>query len=543
MEENKDTKHQTQPLVKKVSPTLEVLVRGQSREKKIINRKIFNLGRGPENDLNIDFISVSRKHAQIIQEDNSYFIIDVGSNFGTAVNDEPVTKRRLQDRDRINLGNLPDIEIVFHSKPLPARPREAVPRPERSETETFYLPFSEQTFKKLNLLLHASQATQLTLNLKEILHEIVKSVLKVSGADRGYVLLKDDRGDLAFKVARFRSGLGKDASADISWGVVNNVIETGESKVVGDIQSDQELRKHDSIISLKLQSIMCIPLKRTHIMEDSGETQTTAAEKIDSIIGVIYVDSRGGNKIYTYDDVKILETLAGHASVAISNARLFQKEKHKSRQLSLAYANTVRVLANAIEARDIYTRGHAERVAATAALFAQELNWSPEQIYYLKIGAYLHDIGKIGVPDSILNKKGTLTKDEYTVMKQHPLIGEKIIKGMDFIEKVIPYLIYHHERFDGSGYPFSLQGNKIPIEARLLAVADVFDALTSDRPYRGPLPIDEAHRKIAKQVSKDFDPLIIEVFSSCFINDKILKVLRNVETETLLDFTQVDLSR
>lgn len=518
-----------------MTPALHVYFQGKLTRNVVLKGKLFTIGRMADNDLEIDYMGVSRYHAQIERIDGNFFIQDLGSRFGTFVNHQMVKKHQLVHDDRINLGHLKEVEVVFVHGDKNAEPASTG----QVTTLSNNLPFSKETFGKLSLLLEVSRSTQLTLNLKEILDEIVSSVMNLTNADRGYILLKDDRGDLAFKVSRLSRGLEQDQlPPDISWGVVNKVMETGKSQVTGDVQSDYELKKHDSIMTLRLQSIMCIPLIRTHILDDSSESSARSFKEVRDIIGVIYVDSRGSNKIYNLDDVRILETLAGHASVAISNARLFQQEKNKSRQLSRIYVDTVRVLANSVEARDLYTRGHTERVAAMSVILAQEMNWTADQIYYLKIGAYLHDIGKIGVPDAILNKRASLTVEEYAIMKQHPQIGEKIIKGIDFLEPVIPYLLYHQERFNGSGYPYGLSGEKIPIEGRLLAVPDVFDAITSNRPYRGPMPYDFALEEILKSQGILFDPGIVGLFKQCFLDGKILELLKVMKNDEAIEFTR-----
>jgi len=505
------------------APTIELLVNGRSTMMKLVRKKIFSIGRIAGNDMVVDYMSVSRNHAQIKKIGNDYYILDLESLYGTFLNGRKIEKGVLKDKDRIRLGNQQDIALVFHAFPIKATDQQM------QDTVSQVLPFSKLTFQKLNLLLEVLQTSQLTLNLKVILDDVVRSVMKLTNADRGYVLLKDDRGVLAIKVSQFRTEEMKLNTGDLSWGVVNEVFESGKPRVVGDIQTDQELKKHDSIVSMKLQSIMCIPLRRTYISEESelDLQQTTVMKKETN--GVIYVDSQLSNKIFTTEDVKIVQALAGYASSAISNTRLYQQEKEKSKQLAQVYIDTIRVLANAIEARDIYTRGHTERVAAMGVVIGQELGWSTDQIFQLKMGAYLHDIGKIGVPDSILNKTSTLDEEEYAIMKKHPQIGAKIIQGVNSLEAVEPYLLYHQERYDGTGYPSALIGDDIPIEGRLLAVVDVFDALTSKRPYRGPISPDEALQMIESEKGKHFDPLIVDVFLACYHNGKIPEVLKNLQ--------------
>jgi HD-GYP domain-containing protein (c-di-GMP phosphodiesterase class II) len=161
-------------------------------------------------------------------------------------------------------------------------------------------------------------------------------------------------------------------------------------------------------------------------------------------------------------------------------------------QLQRGYTDVIVALVEAVEAKDPYTRGHTQRVAELSVLIGQNLGLSPDQLRTLNQAAMLHDIGKISVPDSILNKPGKLTDAEFSIVKEHPVRGYRIIQNVRSLQPEFAGVLYHHERLDGSGYPDQLRGNAIPLDARIIAVADVFDALTSARPYRGPMTVDLA---------------------------------------------------
>jgi putative two-component system response regulator len=177
-----------------------------------------------------------------------------------------------------------------------------------------------------------------------------------------------------------------------------------------------------------------------------------------------------------------------------------------------AYLETVTVLANAIEGRDFYTRGHVERVATYALLLARELRWPPSHLRTLELGARLHDIGKIRVPDHILNKPGPLNDEEWAIMKKHPSIGVKILQGISHLRPAIPYILYHHECWDGTGYPEGLRGREIPIEARLLAIVDVYDAISSRRPYHPGLNHHQVVEILRSESGKRLDPDLLKIF-------------------------------
>ncbi len=177
-----------------------------------------------------------------------------------------------------------------------------------------------------------------------------------------------------------------------------------------------------------------------------------------------------------------------------------------------AHLQTVTMLANTIEAREAYTRGHVERVQTYALALARALGWSAEALAICAFGAILHDIGKIQVPRRILNKRRPLTHSEWVLLRRHPEIGARMLQGIDHLHDAIPYVLCHHERWDGNGYPARLIGRTVPREGRLLGIVDSFDAMTSDRPYRRSLGLERALSEIRKSANAQFDPEMVEAF-------------------------------
>ncbi|RKX29008.1 MAG: hypothetical protein DRP47_02840 [Candidatus Zixiibacteriota bacterium] len=207
----------------------------------------------------------------------------------------------------------------------------------------------------------------------------------------------------------------------------------------------------------------------------------------------------------TSGQLDVLSILTNTVASSIANHILYQN-------LQQSYLEAIRGLANAIEARDKYTSGHTDRVCILAKEVARGMDWDEQQIYDLIMGCTLHDIGKIGVPDSILNKSSVLTQDEMKKMQRHPELGLRIIRGISLFKPAIPYIGSHHERWDGSGYPKQLKGEEIPLEGRLLAVVDTFDAILSDRPYRKAGDINSAVQELLKYRGTQFDPEIVNLF-------------------------------
>ncbi len=198
--------------------------------------------------------------------------------------------------------------------------------------------------------------------------------------------------------------------------------------------------------------------------------------------------------------------------VRIVHTRLLRSAELQIALIDQAYLETIEVLANTVEGRDPYTHGHIGRVSMYAQWLAEALEWPKEQMRTLAFGARLHDIGKIVVPDHILKKPGDLTPEEWELMKQHPIAGGKILSNIKHLQDALNYVLYHHERWDGSGYPHGLAGRDIPIEGRLLAIADVYDALTTDRPYHPARPRSEVIQYLNLRAGVHFDPDLTPIF-------------------------------
>lgn len=181
-------------------------------------------------------------------------------------------------------------------------------------------------------------------------------------------------------------------------------------------------------------------------------------------------------------------------------------------KLNNSYKSTILALSNSIDARDTYTAGHSKRVSEISIKIGKHLGLSEEKLQTLEIAALLHDIGKLGIPDEILHKPGKLNDYEYSKIKEHPSIGADILRNIEFLKDVLPVILYHHERYDGGGYPCGISGNEIPLEARIISVADAFDAMVSDRPYRKGMPYEAAVSELVKNKYIQFDNTVVDAF-------------------------------
>ena len=347
----------------------------------------------------------------------------------------------------------------------------------------------KQRARHLEHLIEINRNLTQSLHLDEVLQSVMTTAVELLRCESGSLLLVDEQtGELVFKVVVGPASAHlQGARLPPGVGIAGTVAKEGKPLIVNDAQSDpRHYTGTDDQTAVQTVSLLCVPL----IVKSR-------------VIGVL----EGLNKVdrtpFNDDDCAALTSLAIQSAIALENAKLYS-------DLKQAFTDTVRVIANAVEARDPYTAGHTSRVTHIALEMAHELNWSREQIENLEIGALLHDIGKIGIADMILRKPDSLTTDEYTEMQQHPVVGAQMLKGVTALRPVLPYILFHQEWYDGKGYPFGLAGSDIPIEGRLLTVADTFDAMTSDRPYRKALSDDEALAEIIRNRGTQFDPVMVD---------------------------------
>jgi HD-GYP domain-containing protein (c-di-GMP phosphodiesterase class II) len=207
----------------------------------------------------------------------------------------------------------------------------------------------------------------------------------------------------------------------------------------------------------------------------------------------------------TQEDLDALTGFGNHVAVALENSRLYQS-------LEQASLDAIQALAKAVEAKDPYTHGHSERVAGYSGRLAAAIGLDERRVLNIKLACTIHDIGKIGIAERILHKPGRLDVEEQSVIKHHPVIGETIIRPLKGLGDIARIIRNHHERYDGLGYPDRLRGEEIPLEARIIAIADSYDAMTTTRPYREPLPEEAVVRELVDNRGRQFDPDLVDVF-------------------------------
>jgi len=220
----------------------------------------------------------------------------------------------------------------------------------------------------------------------------------------------------------------------------------------------------------------------------------------------------------------LLKPISPEDLLTAIRSRLGRSQQLLLAQLQESYEASLIMLANAIEVRDPYTRGHVERVMNYAQTIAEYLGWSSTEINNLRFGSILHDIGKINIPEDILRKSGSLSEEEWVEMRKHPEMGAELVDGIHYLDSAVPVILYHHERWNGSGYPFGLKEDNIPLSARIVAIADSFDAMTTKRPYRDELTPEQARNEVISGSGIQYDPLMVEAFQHAWETEKITEI-------------------
>jgi HD-GYP domain-containing protein (c-di-GMP phosphodiesterase class II) len=350
-----------------------------------------------------------------------------------------------------------------------------------------------QEIDELKALLGSIKLVNSTLDLNVVLDHLMDLAKEVTDSEAASALLVE--GDkLCFVAASGRKSseirkvyLGKNE------GIAGWVAGHGEPIVIDDVTKDGRFsHKADLSSGFTTSSVLAVPLKIEN-----------------NIIGVVEAVNKRKGESYSDDDLRMLSNLADSSAVAINKAQLYA-------DLNNLFLSTITAFAKAIEAKDPYTRGHSERVRDISMAIGRGLGIGGAGMKELEITALLHDVGKIGVPENVLRKNGKLTDEEYSEMKKHPAIGADILSSIKQLGPAIPGIRNHQERFDGKGYPDGLAGAGIPLFARIIAVADTFDAMTSNRPYRNRQPDSAALAEITRCSGMQFDPECVKAFMSAY---------------------------
>lgn len=347
----------------------------------------------------------------------------------------------------------------------------------------------EKRKKELEALRNVARSLTGELMLSKLLDNIMKKVCQLMRVEISSLRLLGEGGEGLILAAShgLSPAYQRKGAVRIGKSVVGRVVKEKKILTVRDLRSDPFYQYRNSARREKLESLLSAPLVY------KGKA-----------IGAITVYSRAPRD-FRAQEKQLLLDFAQLAAVAIGNAFLVEKLRHH-------YLGTMRALASLIDARDPHARGHSERVAEYARKLAEEVGLSSARAEVLEQAAMLHDIGKISIQDNILTKKGGLTKKEWKMMRYHADWGGEILKMLPFLKPAATYIRHHHERYDGGGYPGKLRGKAVPLEARILCLADAYDAMLSQRPYRKCLTPEEAEEELLKHSGSQFDPVLVKAF-------------------------------
>ncbi len=352
-------------------------------------------------------------------------------------------------------------------------------------------------FQKLHMLMEFSALINASLKTTQIRQRAIEAATRLLDADAGSLLLVDiESRELFFEVVSgSHSERLNEIRLGIGQGIAGWVAEHNQSVIIDDAQQDPRFFRHaDLVTSYETRSVVAVPV---------------CAD--DQVIGVLEaINKRNG--VFSEDDRDLLTSLAHQVAPAIENARLFELLRDSFYGVSMAFAE-------ALEKRDAYTGGHTQRVSRYCLEIGSRLGLDEKTMESLWLASILHDIGKIGVSDSVLQKNGRLDNQEFVAMCQHSEYGAEILSHIRSHRAVVPGVRSHHEKYDGSGYPDSLAGDEIPLIARIIAVADAFDAMTSDRPYRRALSQKEAMEELIRYKGIQFDSQLVDVFVAAHTGD------------------------
>jgi HD-GYP domain-containing protein (c-di-GMP phosphodiesterase class II) len=358
----------------------------------------------------------------------------------------------------------------------------------------------EILLEHLNALLEFSAIINSSLEIEEIKKRAGLAVMNLVNCEAASLLLFDEeKGELYFDVALGeKSHEIKTIRLKLGQGIAGWVAEKKQAVIVNDVQNDPRFfRGGDEKSGFITKTMLCLPVMFK-----------------EKLLGVIQAINKK-NGLFNEYDLELIKALSSQVAVAIENARLYEELKE-------IFYEVVFALADTIEKRDPYTGGHTKRVMDYSVAIGIEMGLSKEEIEKLKLAAILHDIGKIGIRDVILLKEEKLSDEEYKVIQNHTIYGAEIIAHIRQLKDIVLSVKYHHEKFDGSGYPEGLKGEDIPLIARIIAVADAFDAMTTDRPYRKGLTVEIALKELKNKAGTQFDPKVVEAFYKAL--NKILEL-------------------
>ena len=474
---------------------------------------LLRAGRQPGLEIVLEDSSVSRRHAEVRATAKGWRVRDLGSTNGTFLNGTRLSSGEwpVRTHDVIRFGNITLVVDLIRDE----REEDLENNPDNLQVQAtasstweaalegliFDRNRAPRPGEQLTALLRAGHHLGHHESEQDLLNSILNDAVGALDAQRGAIVLAEPSGKLSLRALASGNNSTVPSRPGFSQNLAQRCFARGESILCCSVDEDAELAGARSIAEGAMSSVLCVLLR-------------TPRKRL----GVLHLDRGPLQKPFTKDDLFLADALAANVSAGIESASLLRKKDE------LFYA-TITMLAQSIELKDDYTGHHIQRVTEYSYLLAQELDLPADELRLIKIGTPLHDIGKIGIDDAILRKPGKLTPAEFEIMKTHTTKGDNIIKQVPDLEPVRPIVRSHHERWDGKGYPDELKGEEISRLARIVGVADAFDAMTSDRPYRKGMVPEIAFAELEKNKGIQFDPEAVTAFLS--IRHRIIQEMQS----------------
>jgi HD-GYP domain-containing protein (c-di-GMP phosphodiesterase class II) len=363
--------------------------------------------------------------------------------------------------------------------------------------------------QRLEALVSIIREISSSLDRSNILQMIIEYACLLLRADVGSLfMLDEDTGELVIQQAsKDQQTLLYGLRVPPGRGIIGHVVRNGKTVIVADASQDpRHYPVIDEITGYTTRSLMAVPLRTQRI--NLGAERGDFEQRI--IGGLEVLNKKTG--VFTQQDARLFETLANQAATVLQIVALYQNTEE-------LFLDVIRVISAAIDAKDPYTEGHSQRVSDFAVAVAREMNLPAETLHHIRIAGLLHDVGKIGIPDNILNKPGSLTGEEYGEMKKHPAIGAHIMGGVRMLQTELEGISQHHERLSGAGYPLGLKN--VSLVGRIIAVADIFDAATSDRPYHQAADVQDAFAQLIDQAGIHLDEACVYALMRAYAKNDI----------------------
>ncbi len=514
-------------LMKRLVYKIKVLTGPEKGKSFLLTGERYTVGRGNDNHICIVDMAASKNHCEVIRSGDHYYIKDLRSKNGTYLNGVKLTPKQFMDlppgseikigstlmhvgmeeREEEDTVDLDEEKLKAMPEPAPAmgsptgymsvsggRPAARM-RKMRERT----IPFTFDSGRNVAAIYKVLSIVGSTADQDFLMRKSVDLILEIIEAERGFLFLSEQIEDenLLPAVARTVKTEGEVPLASISRSVLRAVLDEGSPVLCTEVAGDQRFSGTDSLVSYSIQSVLCAPIKSR-----------------EGVLGLLYFDTTSTTKLLKREDLELITALGIQIGIIMENMDLVSGYQDIFVSLSAAMIGMLEAAYEGYE-------GHSRRVAGLSLALADDLGLSQRQKESIHLSALLHDVGLYSISPQLLNKPAAFGPDETAAVRVHPEQGSAVVGRIRTFDRIVDGILHHHERWDGSGYPGGLKGEAIPVAARVIAVAEVFDALTSPRPHRKAMREDDVVREIVKGSGTFFDPRVVKALHGLVEKGKI----------------------